>query len=58
MTLNNNTWTPHLRNGGKMVAHQTTVGTKIIADLEEITSEKLLILFAGWALFGVNYRFQ
>ena len=36
-----------------------TVGTKIIADPEkcfqELTSEKLLIFFAGWALSGINY---
>ena len=41
---------------------QSTVGTKIIADPEkcfqELISEKLLIFFAGWALFGINYRFQ
>ena len=39
-----------------------TVGTKIIADPEkyfqELISEKLLIFFAGWALLGINYRFQ
>ena len=39
-----------------------TVGTKIIADPEkcfrELISEKLLIFIAGWALFGINYRFQ
>ena len=41
---------------------QNTVGTKIIADPEkccqELISEKLLIFIAGWALFGINYRFQ
>ena len=39
-----------------------TVGTRIIADPEkcfqELISEKLLIYIAGWALFGINYRFQ
>ena len=25
---------------------------------QELISEKLLIFFAGWALFGMNYRFQ
>ena len=41
---------------------QRTVGTKIIADPEkcfqELTPEKLLNFLAGWALFGINYRFQ
>ena len=40
-----------------------TVGTKIIADPEkcfqELMSEKILIyFFAGWALSGIDYRFQ
>ena len=38
------------------------VGTKMIADpdkcFQELISEKLLILIAGWALAGVDYRFQ
>ena len=39
-----------------------TVGTKITADPEkcfrELISEKLLIVIAGQALSGINYRFQ
>ena len=45
-----------------LMVSESTVGTKIIADPEkcfqELLSEKLLIFFAGWALFGINYRFQ
>ena len=39
-----------------------TVGTKILADPEkcfqELVSKELLIFITGWALFGINYRFQ
>ena len=45
-----------------MAIFKVTVGTKIIADPEkcfqELIFEKLLIFFSGWALFGINYRFQ
>ena len=47
---------------GRRAAEEFTVGTKIIADPEkcfqELISEKLLIFIAGWALLGINYRFQ
>ena len=49
-------------NFGNTVGPTITVGTKMIADPEkcfqEFISEKLLIFFAGRALFGINYRFQ
>ena len=54
----------HYRKSVEILFGVITVETKIIADPEkcfqELISEKLRVFFffAGWALFGINYRFQ